>query len=70
MPPRSERSDEWKIAEFDRRTVDSLDNLRERVEKLEIWAEGIKVKVAFFATCFGIGGTIATELIAHFMKLK
>lgn len=69
-PPRTEHSDEWKIAEFDRRTVESLDLLRVKVERLELWQAGIQAKVAVFATIFGVGGTIATELILHFLKLK
>lgn len=70
MPPRSDRSDEWKIAEFDRRTVEGLDEAHKRLKALEIWAEGIKIKVAFFATLFGVGGTVATEILVHYLKLK
>ena len=70
MPPRTDRTDEWKIAEFDRRTVESLDMLREKVERLELWQEGLKVKVAFFSAVFGIAGTVATHMVLSWLRLK
>lgn len=70
MPPRTDRTDEWKIAEFDRRTVESLDLLREKVEKIELWQAGIKVKFAMFGTLFGVLGGVGIKLIESYFRLK
>lgn len=68
MPPRND--DDWKREEFDRRTIASLDNALERILKLELWKEGIKVKFAMFGTLFGVLGGVGIKLIESYFRLK
>lgn len=63
-------NDDWKIEEFDRRTVESIDNLRDRMEKMELWAAGIRVKFAIFGTLFGAAGALIIQYLAKMLNLK
>lgn len=66
MPP---HNDDWKIEEFDRRTVALLDILSSKVEKLESFNEGLRVKVAFFGSIFAIAGTVGTHYVLKLLHL-
>lgn len=62
-------NDDWKIQEFDRRTVETLDMLREKVESLEQFNAGLRVKVAFFSGIFGLAGTVGAHYVLKLLHL-
>jgi hypothetical protein len=71
MPPRNE---DWKIAEFDKLQLQTIELLRRKAEQHDQDIAVIKVKIALVAggigAAGGVAGSLLTAAILYWLKLK